>query len=66
MNYSYIPQKVKQKNPIYSKTCPKCGSDKTFNIMNCPDSPKTCYNCQHGFSPCIIGYKEVIVEKTPT
>ncbi len=65
MNYSYIPQKIIVKQPIYSNNqiCPKCGSNDSFPILNMVGSPKMCNKCKSTFKPQISEYKEVIVEK---
>jgi hypothetical protein len=65
MNYSYIPQKIIEKQPIYSSNqiCPKCGSSDTFPFLNMVGSPRNCNKCKNTFNPQISGYKEVIKEK---
>ena len=68
MNYSYIPQKIVEKQPIYpnKQICPKCQSTNSFPIFNMIGSPRRCNNCGNEFTAQISGYKEVIVEKIPT
>jgi hypothetical protein len=65
MNYSYIPQKIVQKLPIYSENpqCPKCESNKSYPFMNMHGSTRVCYICNNHFSNTIIGYKDQLVEK---
>lgn len=65
MNYSYIPQKIMVKQPIYSNNqiCPKCGSNVSFPLMNMIGSLRMCNKCNNKFTPQISEYKEVIVEK---
>ena len=65
MNYSYIPQKIIKKQPIYSdnQICPKCKSNVTFPILNMIGSTRRCNKCGNTFIPQISGYKNVITEK---
>lgn len=63
MNYSYVPQKVIEKWPIYSNICPMCGSNNSFPLMNMVGSPRFCNNCKNNFKPQISRYKEVVVER---
>lgn len=65
MNYSYIPQKIKKTQPIYSNNqiYPKCGSNNSHPKMNMVGSPRFCNKCKNTFNPQISGYKEVIIEK---
>lgn len=66
MNYSYLPQKSIEKQPIYStnQLCPMCGSNDTFPLLNMVGSPRNCNKCNNTFKPHISGYKEVVREKT--
>lgn len=66
MNYSYIPQKVIERIPVYSNktNCPHCGSDGTFySLTNTYGAPLTCNKCKTTFNRKIIGYNQQIVEK---
>lgn len=65
MNYSYIPQKIIEKLPIYSnkQICPNCGSNNSFPLMNMIGSIRFCNKCKNTFKPQIFGYKEIVVEK---
>lgn len=63
MNYSYIPQKFREKQPIYNNACLICGSNNTFPLMNMVGSCRYCNNCKNEFNPQIVGYNEVIIEK---
>ncbi len=65
MQYSFVPQKVMEKQPIYDKnpTCPICWSTDSFPTMNMYGSSRRCNRCQHIFPHKIVGYKNVIVEK---
>lgn len=63
MNYSYIPQKTIEKQPIYCNNCSICNSNNTYPLMNMIGSHRHCNNCKGTFKPQISGYKEVIVEK---
>ena len=64
LNYSFLPQKVKEKRPVYSNNqiCPRCGSNSSFPIFNLVGSPRTCQKCKNQFDPQISGYREVIIE----
>jgi transposase len=65
MNYSFVPQKVTEKQPMYFNTqiCPKCGSSASFPTMNMIGSPRFCNKCKITFNAQISGYNEVTVEK---
>ncbi len=65
MNYSFIPQKVIKKEPVYSfdTPCSKCNSNNSFPVMNMPGSSRQCLTCNNIFKPKIIGYQEYVVEK---
>lgn len=65
MNYSYIPEIIKETLPIYSnnQTCPDCMSDDTFPLMNMIGSSRYCNKCKNTFNPQISRYTEVIVKK---
>ena len=67
MNYSYIPQKIIEKQQMYSNNqiCPNCGSNDSFPFLNMVGSPRICNKCKKTFNPQISGYKEVITEKVP-
>ena len=55
MNYSYIPQKIVEKQPMYSNNqiCPKCGSNDTFPFLNMVGSLRNCNKCKNTFNPQI-------------
>ena len=57
LNYSFISQKIKEKQPIYSNNqiCPKCGSNHSYPTMNMIGSPRYCNNCKNIFYPQISG-----------
>ena len=66
MDWSPVPQKIIEKRPIYEQVvaCPKCSSTNTFPFLNMVGSTRICNNCKHrGFTPRIIGYNDVLVEK---
>ena len=65
MNYSYLPQRIIKKQPIYAdnQICPNCGSNSSFPLFNMYGSPRRCNTCKNTFNPKITGYEEVIVEK---
>lgn len=65
MHYSYIPQKVIEKRPIYSnkQICPNCGSNNSYPLMNMVGSPRCCNYCKNTFKPQICSYETIVVEK---
>lgn len=65
MNYSYIPQKVKVKRPIYSniQRCPTCLLCNNFPLYNMTGSPRHCMVCKNVFDAQIVGYEDYIEEK---
>lgn len=65
MNYSYIPQKYVEYQPVYSNNqpCPRCRSNATYPLMNMVGSSRICDKCKCTFEPQIIRYETVVVEK---
>ena len=65
LNWSPVPQKVVEKQPIYNShtKCPRCLIGKGFPLMNMVGSSLICTNCKTQYKQEIIGYKDVLVEK---
>jgi len=63
LSFSYIPQKVIEKNPVYSNICTNCGSNNTFPLWNMVGATRHCNLCNNKFTPLILKYEERIVEK---
>jgi predicted nucleic acid-binding Zn ribbon protein len=66
MNYSYIPQKKVVQIPVYNNNCDKCGSNKTFSIMNMIGAHRTCQTCNKRFKPIITHYNSQTIEVNQT
>lgn len=66
INYSFIPTKVIEKQPVFNdiQVCPNCKSTNSYPLMNMPGSTRYCNQCKNTFKPPIIGYKEYVVERS--